>query len=65
LDKFSMEWNYQDVSYWLMENGFEKFVNKFQEEEIDGLSLLNLSSSSIDELLSINTAADIVKKPTI
>ncbi|CAF4993966.1 unnamed protein product, partial [Rotaria socialis] len=42
-----MEWNYQDVSYWLMENGFEKFVNKFQEEEIDGLSLLNLSSSSI------------------
>ncbi|CAF4461008.1 unnamed protein product [Rotaria socialis] len=64
-NKFSMEWNYQDVSYWLMENGFEKFINKFQEEEIDGLSLLNLSSSSIDELLSINTAADIVKKPTI
>ncbi|CAF2101603.1 unnamed protein product [Rotaria magnacalcarata] len=54
-NKFSMEWNYQDVSYWLMENGFEKFVNKFQEEEIDGLSLLNLSSSSIDELQSLGT----------
>ncbi len=35
------------------------------EEEIDGLSLLNLSPSSIDELLSINTDHNVIKKPTI
>ena len=79
-----MNWTPQDLSIWLMENGFDKYIAKFKgiqestiffvkcsflfypvlEEEIDGLSLLNLSSSSIDELLSINTD-NVIKKPTI
>ncbi|CAF3791531.1 unnamed protein product [Rotaria sp. Silwood1] len=60
-----MDWTQEDVSIWLMENGFDKCVNKFKDEEIDGLTLLNLSSSSIDELLSINTIDNVIKKPTI
>ncbi|CAM4806428.1 unnamed protein product [Rotaria magnacalcarata] len=28
---------------WLVENGFDRFVNRFKEEEIDGLSLLHLN----------------------
>ncbi|CAF5120747.1 unnamed protein product, partial [Rotaria sp. Silwood1] len=35
------------------------------EEEIDGLSLLNLSPTSIEELLSIITDDNVIKKPTI
>ncbi|CAF4014034.1 unnamed protein product, partial [Rotaria sp. Silwood1] len=42
-----------------------KFVDKFIEEEIDDLSLLYLSSSSIEELLTVKTEDNIVKKPTI
>ncbi|CAF5052519.1 unnamed protein product, partial [Rotaria sp. Silwood1] len=34
-------------------------------EEIDGLSLLNLSPTSIEELLSIITDDNVIKKPTI
>ncbi|CAF4674660.1 unnamed protein product, partial [Rotaria sp. Silwood2] len=34
-------------------------------EEIDGLSLLSLSSTSIEELLSTNTNGNVLKKPTI
>ncbi|CAF4645726.1 unnamed protein product, partial [Rotaria socialis] len=60
-----MDWSHQDVSMWLTENGFDKYIDKFKEEEIDGLSLLNLSSSSIDELLSIKTVDNVIKKPTI
>ncbi|CAF3885789.1 unnamed protein product [Rotaria sp. Silwood1] len=60
-----MNWTIKDVSTWLIENGFNKFVDKFIEEEIDGLSLLYLSSSSIEELLSVKTEDNIVKKPTI
>ncbi|CAF3914752.1 unnamed protein product [Rotaria sp. Silwood1] len=60
-----MDWTIKDVFTWLIENGFNKFVDKFIEEEIDGLSLLYLSSSSIEELLSVKTEDNIVKKPTI
>jgi hypothetical protein len=35
------------------------------EEEIDGLSLLHLSSSSIEELLSVKMDNNVIKKPTI
>ncbi|CAF2076544.1 unnamed protein product [Rotaria magnacalcarata] len=50
---------------WLVENGFDRFVNRFKEEEIDGLSLLHLSSSSIEDLLSTKIENNIVKRPTI
>ncbi|CAF4601385.1 unnamed protein product, partial [Rotaria sp. Silwood2] len=60
-----MDWTQEAVSIWLMENGFDKYVNKLKDEEIDGFSLLNLSLSSIDELLSINTIDNVIKKPTI
>ncbi|CAF4350477.1 unnamed protein product, partial [Rotaria magnacalcarata] len=60
-----MDWSHQDVSMRLTENGFDKYIDKFKEEKIDGFSLLNLSSSSIDELLSIKTVDNIIKKPTI
>ncbi|CAF4937179.1 unnamed protein product, partial [Rotaria magnacalcarata] len=65
LNKFSMDWSHQDVSMRLTENGFDKYIDKFKEEKINGFSLLNLSSSSIDELLSIKTVDNIIKKPTI
>lgn len=35
------------------------------EEEIDGLSLLHLSPTSIEELLSVMTEDKILKKPSI
>lgn len=77
-----MEWDSEQVSHWLIENGFEKYADKFKgmdriifslnnlcsftlEEEIDGLVLLHLSPSSIEELLSINTSDNVIKKPTI
>ncbi|CAF3311023.1 unnamed protein product [Rotaria socialis] len=60
-----MDWINEDVSMWLVENGFDRFVNRFKEEEIDGLSLLHLSSSSIEDLLSIKIENNIVKRPTI
>ncbi|CAF3965569.1 unnamed protein product, partial [Rotaria sp. Silwood1] len=60
-----MNWSNDDVSRWLIDNGFSKYVAKFKEEEIDGLSLLNLSPTSIEELLSIITDDNVIKKPTI
>ncbi|CAF3311201.1 unnamed protein product [Rotaria socialis] len=72
-----MDWTNEDVSMWLVENGFDRFVNTqvdqnglvyglfIDEEEIDGLSLLHLSSSSIEDLLSIKIENNIVKRPTI
>lgn len=32
-----MEWNNKQVSVWLIENGFEKYVNKFE-----GINRLNI-----------------------
>ncbi|CAF2614727.1 unnamed protein product [Rotaria sp. Silwood2] len=40
----------------------EKPYIDFRHEKIDGLSLLNLSSASIEELLSITVNNDVVKK---
>ncbi|CAF3580674.1 unnamed protein product [Rotaria sordida] len=60
-----MDWSNDDVSRWLIDNEFSKYVAKFKEEEIDGLSLLNLSPTSIEELLSIITDDNVIKKPTI
>ncbi|CAF1458973.1 unnamed protein product, partial [Adineta steineri] len=60
-----MDWSTNDVSKWLIDNGFDKYVTKFKEEEIDGLSLLNLSPISVEELLSINMDDNVLKKPTI
>ncbi len=78
-----MEWTNEDVTTWLIKNGFNQYVNKFKgideslwpdhlvyflsilEEEIDGLSLLHLSSSSIEELLSVEMDNGVIKKPTI
>jgi len=41
------------------------FILSISEEEIDRLSLLHLSSSSMEELLLVDTHDNIIKEPII
>ena len=39
-----------DVRRWLHDNGFERFVDLFQENEIDGEALLYLDDGDLEKL---------------
>ncbi|CAF1325793.1 unnamed protein product [Didymodactylos carnosus] len=50
-------WSLEEVGVWLAGSGFEKYVDYFAKEQIDGQSLSSLSESDINELLAMGSEA--------
>ncbi|CAF1114353.1 unnamed protein product [Adineta steineri] len=57
-------WTVDQVSNWLQTNGFEKYIQNFKDNDIDGAAIRGLEDDDILKLLSILNQDGTIKNPT-
>ncbi|CAF4700396.1 unnamed protein product, partial [Rotaria sp. Silwood2] len=58
-------WTVDQVGDWLKINSFDKYVETFKNEDIDGISLFGLQNDDILKLLSSRDEDGIIRNPTM
>ncbi|CAF4034979.1 unnamed protein product [Rotaria magnacalcarata] len=58
-------WTVSEVSGWLELNGFQKYMQVFEDEDIDGVAMMEPTDQDVEQLLSVKQPGGTTKKPTI